>query len=211
MKKYVAESIATFCLLFCGTGAIVINEVTGGVIGHLGIALSFGLVVACMIYTFGNVSGAHMNPAVSFVCFVKKEITFAEFAKYVFFQAIGAFSASFLLKALFPLSVTFGATIPIGSDLQSFVLELVLAFMLMLVIERVKSNSTLAGIIIGGVVGLEALFAGPICGASMNPIRSLAPALVSGHYQSLWVYLSAPILGMLAASCLHRFYLGSDN
>jgi aquaporin NIP len=205
MKRYLAESISTFCLLFCGTGAIVINEVTGGTIGHLGIALSFGLIVTIMIYTFGNISGTHMNPAVSFVCFVQKEMPFTEFAKYVLVQVIGAILASVLLKMLFPYSVSLGATIPSGSALQSFVLEIFLAFMLMLVIERIKSNKQLAGILIGGVVGLEALFAGPICGASMNPIRSLAPALVSGHFDSLWIYLTAPFIGMYLGSITSRF------
>ena len=205
MRKYVVEGITTFCLVFCGTGAIVINEVTDGTIGHLGIALSFGLIVTIMIYTFGNISGAHMNPAVSFVCFVQKEMPFTEFAKCILAQASGAILASVLLKMLFPDSVSLGATIPAGSDLQSFVLEVFLSFMLMLVIERVKSNATMAGIIIGGVVALEALFAGPICGASMNPVRSLAPALVSGHYQSLWIYLTAPFIGMYLGSMTSRF------
>lgn len=206
MRKYVAEGIATFCLIFCGTGSIVINEVTGGTIGHLGIALSFGLIVTTMIYTFGSISGSHMNPAVSFVCFVQKEMSFAEFAKYFLFQAIGAILASVLLKVLFPISVSLGATIPSGSDLQSFVLEVFLAFMLMLVIERVKANAALAGIIIGGVVALEALFAGPICGASMNPIRSLAPALVWGHFDSLWIYLTAPFIGMYLGSKTSQYF-----
>lgn len=206
MRKYVAEGIATFCLVFCGTGAIVINEVTGGTIGHLGIALSFGLIVTAMIYTFGSISGSHMNPAVSFVCFAQKEMSFAVFAKYVLFQAIGAILASVMLKVLFPSSVSLGGTIPAGSAWQSFVLEVFLAFMLMLVIERIKSNATLAGIIIGGIVALEALFAGPICGASMNPIRSLAPALVSGHFDSLWIYLTAPFIGMYLGWITSKYF-----
>lgn len=205
MKKYLAEVLGTFILIFCGTGSIVINQETGGAfIGHLGIAVSFGLVVTAVIYTFGAVSGAHINPAVT-VCFSlaglfpKKEIL-----PYVISQVIGACLATGLLKLLFPANEYLGGTRPSGTEMQSFVLELVLSFMLMLVIlftsQGSKEVGVLAGLAIGATVLLEALFAGPVCGASMNPVRSLSPALVSGHLSALWIYLTAPLLGMALAT-----------
>ncbi|MDX2190418.1 MAG: aquaporin [Bacteroidota bacterium] len=206
MKKYLAELIGTFSLVFCGTGAIVINEVTNGTIGHIGIALSFGLVVTIMIYAIGNISGSHINPAVSFVLYTEKQLPLNDLLGYVGSQTIGALLASLSLRCLFPSSVHLGATLPTSSEIQSFSIEIFLAFMLMFVIDRVKSQTHLAGIIIGAVVALEALFAGPITGASMNPVRSLAPALVSGNLQSLWVYLFAPFIGMYLGSKMSRYF-----
>ena len=210
MKKYVAEFLGTFGLVFCGTGAIVINQHTNGVVGHMGIAITFGAIVTAMIYCFGNISGAHLNPAVTLGLAINRFFSGREVIPYLLAQIAGAFAASFLLKVLFPLNINLGTTLPSGSDLQSFILEIVLTFFLMLTIlftargnEGVKP---LAGLIIGTVVLLEAMFAGPVCGASMNPARSLAPALVSGHVQSLWVYLIAPIFGSLSASFTYRFF-----
>lgn len=203
MQKYFSEFLGTFALVFCGTGAIVINEITGGTVTHVGVAITFGLIVLAMIYTFGEVSGAHLNPAVTLGfsalgLFPKKEI-----APYLGSQIAGAFLASGLLLFLFPTSQNLGATLPTGSDSQSFILEVVLTFLLMLVIIRVsqgaKETGWFAGIAIGSVVGLEAMFAGPICGASMNPARSLAPAIVSGNVNQVWIYLIAPVLGALLA------------
>jgi len=203
MQKYFSEFLGTFALVFCGTGAIVINEITSGTVTHVGVAITFGLIVLAMIYTFGDVSGAHLNPAVTLGfsalgLFPKKEI-----APYLGSQIAGAFLASGLLRFLFPTSQNLGATLPAGPDIQSFVLEIVLTFLLMLVIIRVsqgaKETGWFAGIAIGSVVGLEAMFAGPICGASMNPARSLAPAIVSGNVSQVWIYLIAPVLGALRA------------
>ena len=199
MKKYLAEIIGTFALIFCGTGAIIINQESSGAITHVGIAITFGLIVAAMIYTIGDISGAHLNPAVTIAFWVAKAFPIKEIIPYIISQGIGAFIASLTLKYLFPNNDTLGSTLPSGLPMQSFVLELILTFILMFVILHVakgsKEQGMFAGIAIGGVVLLEAMFAGPICGASMNPIRSIAPAIVSGHLEYLWVYVLAPILG----------------
>ena len=209
MKKYFAEFLGTFALVFCGTGAIIINEQTHGVIGHAGIAITFGLIVTAMIYTFGNISGSHLNPAVTLAFSVLKLFKGKEILPYITAQIAGAFAASFLLKFLFPENMNLGTTLPAGSESQSFILEFILTFFLMLTIlftsQGSEKTQQLAGIVIGAVILLEAMFAGPICGASMNPARSLAPALVSGQLQSLWIYLIAPISGSLSASFTYKF------
>jgi len=206
MKKYLAEIIGTFALVFCGTGAIIINQESHGVITHVGVAITFGLIVSAMIYSLGDISGAHLNPAVTVAFWVSGSFPLRTIIPYILSQSAGAFLASFVLKFLFPLNDTLGATLPAGSAMQSFILELILTFILMLVILQVangsKEQGMFAGLAIGGVVLLEAMFAGPICGASMNPIRSLSPAIVSGHTEHLWVYLSAPFIGaLLAVAC----------
>jgi len=203
MRKYLAEIIGTFALIFCGTGAMVINTETAGVITHAGVAATWGLIVAAMIYTVGDISGAHLNPAVTISFWIAKVFPTKEIIPYIISQAIGAFLASFTLHFLFPTNETLGASLPAGSAMQSFVLELILTFLLMFTIIHVakgsKEQGMFAGIAIGSVVLLEAMFAGPICGASMNPIRSLSPALVSGHTEHLWVYLTAPFAGAILA------------
>lgn len=208
-QKIVAEFLGTFIMVFCGTGAMVINEVTDGAVSHVGIATTFGLVVMAMIYTFGDVSGAHINPAVTLSFWLSKRFKTALLLPYISSQLAGALVASLLLKLLFPGSINLGATLPAGSDLQSFVLEVVLSFILMLVIFQVatgsKEKGLWAGLAIGFVVLFEAMFAGPICGASMNPARSLAPALVSGNVASLWIYLLSTSLGMFLAVPVHHF------
>lgn len=203
MRKYLAEIIGTFALIFCGTGAMVINAETGGVITHAGVAATWGLIVAAMIYTVGDISGAHLNPAVTIAFWVAKTFPAKEILPYILSQGVGAFLASFTLHFLFPANDTLGASLPAGSAMQSFILELILTFLLMFTIIHVakgsKEQGMFAGIAIGSVVLLEAMFAGPICGASMNPIRSLSPAVVSGHLEHLWVYLTAPTLGAILA------------
>ena len=203
MKKYGAEFVGTFALVFAGTGAIVINEMSGGAITHVGISLTFGLIVLAMIYALGDISGAHLNPAVSFGFFAARRFPLREVIPYVLSQCAGAFAASSILRFLFPKNATLGATLPAGSAMQSFVLELILTAMLMFVILSVSTGAAekgiTAGIAVGAVIALEAMFAGPICGASMNPARSLAPAVVSQHLSSLWIYLTAPALGALLA------------
>lgn len=206
MNKFLAELLGAFVLVFAGTGAIVINQVSNGAITHVGIALTFGLVVLAMIYTFGEISGAHFNPAVTIGFWLARRSPASSVLPYVVSQCLGALLASGILRLLFPTNEMLGATMPAGSDLQSFVLETILTFILMLVILNVstgaKEKGITAGIVVGAVIALEAMFAGPICGASMNPARSLAPALVSGHLQHLWIYLSATILGAaLAVPC----------
>ncbi len=208
MKKYIAEFIGTFALVFCGTGAIVIDEITHGAVTHTGIAITFGLIVMSMVYALGDKSGAHLNPAVTLAFAANKSFPVKEITPYIVSQFTGALCASFVLKILFPVSILLGATLPIGSDKQSFILELILTLFLMLVIINVSTGSKeqglFAGIAVGAVVGLEAMFAGPISGASMNPARSLAPAIVSGKLDHVWVYLTAPILGALSAIPIHK-------
>jgi len=203
MKKYIAEFIGTFSMIFCGTGAMTINEVTGGDVTHVGIGITWGLIVMAMIYAFGEISGAHFNPAVSIAFAYAKKFSWKEVPKYIFFQVAGAFAASLLLMWLFPKSEFLGSTIPTVDVWRAFVLEFLLTFFLMIVIINVSTGSkevgTMAGIAIGSVVLLEALFAGPITNASMNPARSLAPNIVSGNIQGLWLYMIAPILGALLA------------
>jgi aquaporin Z len=208
MRKYIAEIIGTFALVFCGTGAIIINQESGGVITHAGIATTFGLIVAAMIYAVGDISGAHLNPAVTIAFWIARVFPAREILPYIISQGIGAFLASFSLHLLFPGNDTLGSTLPAGSAVQSFVLELILAFLLMFVIIHVakgsKEQGMFAGIAIGSVVLLEAMFAGPICGASMNPIRSLAPAVVSRHTEHLWIYLIAPTAGAALAVAIWK-------
>lgn len=203
MKRYISEFIGTFALIFCGCGAMTINEVTGGDVTHVGIGLTWGLVVMAMIYAFGETSGAHFNPAVTVAFAYAKKFAWKEVPKYVISQILGAFVASFVLFFLFPDSELLGSTIPKVDVWRAFVLELLLTFFLMVTIINVSTGSkeigVVAGIAIGGVVMLEALFAGPITNASMNPARSLAPNVVSGNIDGLWLYLVAPVLGALLA------------
>ncbi len=209
MKNYISEFIGTFAMIFCGTGAMTINEITGGDVTHVGIGITWGLIVMAMIYAFGEISGAHFNPAVSIAFAYAKKISWKEVPKYIFFQVAGAFAASLLLMWLFPKSELLGATIPTVDVWRAFVLELILTFFLMVVIINVSTGSKevgmMAGIAIGSVVLLEALFAGPITNASMNPARSLAPNIVSGNIKELWLYILAPIIGALLAVVSCKF------
>jgi aquaporin Z len=199
VKKCAAEFIGTFALVFAGTGAIVVNEVSHGAITHVGIALTFGLIVLVMIYTLGDISGAHINPAVTIGFWLARRMNGREVSAYVATQCAGALAASGVMRVLFPENRLLGATQPAGTALQSFILELLLTALLMFVILGVSTGARekgiTAGIVVGSVIALEAMFAGPICGASMNPARSLGPAIVSGQLGSLWIYLVAPVLG----------------
>jgi len=208
MRQYIAETLGTFALVFAGTGAVVIDAMTAGGVTHVGVALTFGLVVMAMIYAVGDVSGAHLNPAVTAGFFLARRLPGGRVLPYVASQVTGAFCASLALLAMFGNRASLGATLPAGSAWQSFALEGLLTGILMFVILCVstgpKEVGMMAGIAVGGVIGLEALFAGPISGASMNPARSLAPALASGNLHALWVYLTAPFLGSAVSIPLWR-------
>ena len=199
MKKCAAEFIGTFALVFAGTGAIVVNEVSHGAVTHVGVALTFGLIVLVMIYSLGDISGAHINPAVTIGFWLSRRLAGRDVLPYIASQCAGALAASGIMRLLFPENPLLGTTQPPGPVLQSFVLEFVLTALLMFVILGVSTGARekgiTAGIGIGSVIALEAMFAGPICGASMNPARSFGPAIVSGQLGSLWIYLAAPVLG----------------
>lgn len=208
MRTYLSECIASFFLVFCGTGAVIVNEVSGGAVTNTGIAASFGLIVMAMILAVGDISGAHMNPAVTVAFALQKTFPSRKILPYILSQLCGALTASGILHFIFPTSSTLGATLPSGSATQSFLLEIFLSLVLMLTILHVsakgREKGPVAALTVGGVVFLEALFAGPICGASMNPARSLAPALVSGTYRAWWIYISAPFFGMMLAAWLYK-------
>ena len=208
-KKCVAEALGTFALVFCGTGAIVIDQQTNGAVTHVGIAITFGFIVMAMIYTLGNISGAHLNPAVTIAFTLAKRFQLKQVLPYMASQLTGAILASLALKYLFPTNESLGSTLPAGTEIQSFILEFILTFFLMLVIINVASGSKeqgmFAGLAIGSTVLLEAMFAGPISGASMNPARSIAPALISRHLEHLWLYIAAPIAGSALAIPIWKF------
>lgn len=220
-KRVFSEFIATFILVFTGCGAIVIDALTG-FIGHIGIALTFGFVVSAMIYTFGHISGAHMNPAVTISFTLIGEFDNKDLLSYIFAQILGALLAISILYLLFIEEAKnvqelayMGATLPRGSQMQSFILEFILTFILMLVIcgsaVHGKAIKSFAGLAIGLTVGLEAMFAGPISGASMNPARSIAPAILSGNIETLWLYIAATILGAIVAGFVFIKFIKCKN
>ncbi|MDQ6601441.1 MAG: aquaporin [Chloroflexota bacterium] len=208
MQAALAEGIGTFALVFAGTGAVIIDTTTGGAVTHVGIGLTFGLVIFVMISAVGHISGAHFNPAVTLAFAFARHFPWSRVAPYLLAQVGGALLASVLLRGMFGNVAHLGATLPRGSDGQSLLLEAVLTFFLMFVITAVATDTRAvtqtAALAIGGTVGLEALFAGPISGASMNPARSLAPALVGGTGASLWLYIVGPALGAIAGAWMYR-------
>lgn len=213
-RRAAAEFLGTFALVFAGAGAIIINDETGGAISHLGIAITFGLVVMTIIYAIGDVSGAHINPAVTLGFVAAGRFPLRSVVPYVTAQCLGAALAAISLRALFLDHPTLGLTLPAGSSLQSFVLEVLLTLFLMFVILSVstgaKEKGIMAGVAVGAVVGLCAVFAGPVSGASMNPARSLGPAVTTRQLGFLWIYLTAPVLGALLAVPACRAIHGRD-
>jgi aquaporin Z len=220
-NKLTAEFIGTFILVFAGSGAVMINDITGA-LGHAGVALTFGFVIVALIYSFAHVSGAHFNPAVTIAFYSMGEFDRKRVLPYISAQILGAIAASITLFYLLQEDFNqlsevsyLGATLPHGSVAQSFWFEFLLAFILMLVISASavhgKAIKDFAGIAIGFTVGLEAMFAGPITGASMNPARSIGPAIVSGHFEHLWLYVVATILGALLAALVYVKLIHSDR
>lgn len=208
-REVFAEALGTFILVFVGTGAIIVNQVSQGAITHLGISIVFGSIVTALIYTLGHISGAHFNPAVTLSFWQGGFFPGTRVIPYIFAQCTGAIAASTLLRSTFGMVGNLGATLPLKDNwLQALILETVLSFILMLVIfgsglDR-RAPIGFAGIAIGLTVALEAACMGPITGASMNPVRSLAPALVSWNWQHHWLYWVAPILGAQLALVVYR-------
>jgi MIP family channel proteins len=212
MNKYFAEMIGTFSLVFVGCGSIVINEISGGMLGHIGVSLTFGLVVMSMIYSVGNVSGAHLNPAVSFGFLATGRLNSREFLFYTVSQIAGAVIAALLLRIIFPEHGNLGSTLPVGGVFQSLAIEIILTFILMFVIlsmsDAYSENKIMAGIVIGGTITFTALFGGPVSGASLNPARSLGPAIFSNNIVYMWIYIVGPFTGAFFAYFSYLFLQG---
>ena len=208
MRALVAELIGTFALVFAGAGAIMVDDKTHA-LGHVGVAITFGLVIMVMIYAVGHVSGAHFNPAVSFAFALTRHFSWTKLLGYWVAQGAGALIAAAILRGSLGNRAHIGATLPAGSQGQAFLWEAILTFFLMFVILSVATDTRAVGeaaaIAIGGTVGLDAMFGGPITGASMNPARSLGPALVSGDLHALWVYLLAPLVGAAIGGFAYQF------
>ena len=213
LRKLVAEAIGTFALVFAGCGAIVVDAKTHQ-LGHVGVALSFGLVIMFAIYAVGHISGAHFNPAVTFGFALSRHFPPRRAVGYWAAQVVGAVAAAAVLRASLGNHADLGTTVPSGSQGQAFVWELILTFFLMFVIMAVATDTRAVGeaaaIAIGGTVGLDAMFGGPVTGASMNPARSIGPALVSGNLHALWLYLAAPLVGAAAAALAYQFVRGDE-
>jgi aquaporin Z len=214
MNRYLAEFLGTFALVFAGTGAIVANDVYGGVVTHIGVSAVFGLAVMTMIYAVGDISGAHLNPAVTLAFWIARRMPGREVLPFALSQVSGALTGSVLIWTIYPQHPTLGATISSVPWAQAFLLEVVLTFILMFVIIHVSTGAQekglMAGAAIGATVGLEALFAGPLTGASMNPARSLAPALLSGRLAGVWIYVIAPVIGATLGGLSCQLLRGPD-
>lgn len=209
-----AEFLGTFAMVFCGTAAMAVNETTGAVT-HEGVAITWGLIVMAMIYAFGEQSGAHFNPAVTVSFALAKRFSWKKVPVYVVTQAMGAIAASVAVKALLPESEFIGATLPTIPHNSAFWLEMLLSFFLMITILHISTGSKeigpVAGLAVGSVILLEAMFAGPLTNASMNPVRSLGPALIGNHWEPMWLYLTAPFAGMALAVLAFRFFVSSKH
>jgi aquaporin Z len=213
-NRFFAEAVGTFALVFVGCGAVVVNDLYGGALGHLGVNIVFGLIVMAVIYATGNISGAHINPAVTIAFWAAGRFPASAVPAYITAQCLGAIFAATVLWYLFPTHGTLGATIPAMPVTKTIVVEVLISFLLMFVVLNVstghKEKGIMAGVAVGGTVALNALFAGQLTGASMNPARSLGPALLSGNMDTMWIYVAAPIVGMYLARPACRWIQGAD-
>jgi aquaporin NIP len=213
VRSLVAETIGTFALVFAGCGAIMVDAKTHQ-LGHVGVAITFGLVIMFGIYAVGHISGAHFNPAVTFGFAISRHFPWSRAVGYWCAQLVGAVAATAILRGSLGNVADVGATIPSGSQGQAFLWEVVLTFFLMFVIMGVATDTRAVGeaaaIAIGGTVGFDAMFGGPITGASMNPARSIGPALVSGNLHALWLYVAAPLVGATLAATIYQFVRGEQ-
>jgi aquaporin NIP len=211
VRVLAAEFVGTFALVFAGCGAIMVDTKTQA-LGHVGVAISFGLVIMVMIYAVGHISGAHFNPAVSFAFALSRHFPWPRLLGYWGAQLLGALAAAAILRGSLGNIAHVGATLPSGSQGQSLLWELVMTFFLMFVIMAVATDTRAVGeaaaIAIGGTVGLDAMFGGLISGASMNPARSIGPAFVSGDLRALWLYIVAPLAGAALGALIYQFIRG---
>ena len=210
----VAEAIGTFALVFAGAGAVMVDAKTGA-LGHVGVAITFGLVIMAMIYAVGHISGAHFNGAVTLAFALTRHFPWPRAVGYWAAQLTGAIAAALLLRASLGDIADVGATLPSGSQAQSFLWELVMTAFLMFVILAVATDTRAIGeaaaIAIGGTIGLDAMFGGPVSGASMNPMRSIGPAVASGNFHALWLYIAAPIVGASVGGLAYQFVRGEQS
>jgi MIP family channel proteins len=212
-RRAAAEAIGAFALVFAGCGAIVTDSVHGGVLGAVGVSLTFGLVIMAMVYATGHLSGAHLNPAVTLAFALTRHLPRRDALAYIAAQVVGALAAAALLLAVWPSTpADLGTTLPTVGVGSAVAYEAVLTALLMFVIMAVATDTRAVGagaaIAIGGTVGLDALFGGPITGASMNPARSIGPALVSGELHDLWIYIAAPIAGAAIGALAYQLVRG---
>jgi aquaporin NIP len=209
IQNFMAELIGTFILVFFGCTAILVNESSGNALGHIGVAFSFGIAVMTVIFAVGHISGAHINPAVTIGLAVIKRISFGKAIYYIVAQILGALIGAILLKLVMNTDIDLAVNTYTGSSMQAFLMEMImsafLVFMVSSMVTDTRASSSFAAIAIGSVIAIDALVGGPITGASMNPARSLAPAIISGQLQDIWVYITAPILGGVIGSSLYCF------
>lgn len=215
-RRVAAEGLGAFALVFAGCGAIVTDTVHPGSLGALGVSLVFGLVIMAMVYATGHLSGAHLNPAVTLAFALTRHFPRREALAYIGAQLLGAIAASLLLLAVWPSQpAALGTTLPTVGAGSALVYEAMLTALLMFTIMAVATDTRAAGtgaaIAIGGAVGLDALFGGPITGASMNPARSIGPALVSGELHDLWIYIAAPIAGAALGALAYQLVRGAST
>ena len=214
LRRLVAEFIGTFALVFAGAGAVMVDAKTGQ-LGHLGVAITFGLVIMAMIYAVGHISGAHFNGAVTFAFALSRHFPWPRALGYWTAQLAGAIAAAFLLRASLGNIADVGATQPSGSQAQSFLWELVMTAFLMFVILAVATDTRAVGeaaaVAIGGTIALDAIFGGPISGASMNPMRSFGPAVASGNFHAIWLYILAPLVGASIGALAYQFVRGETG
>src|SRR6516162_5086762 len=209
-QALVAEFVGTFFLVFAGTGAIVIDAITHS-ITHVGVSLVFGLVVAALVYALAHVSGAHFNPAVTIGFWTAGECRGARVLPYIAAQVLGAVSAAAVIRAMFGVVASLGTALPNGNVRTSFWLEVLMTLLLVFVIlgsaVHGRAIKSFAGLAIGSTIALDAMFGGPVSGASMNPARSLGPALVAGVWANQGIYVVAPIVGAILAVRVYRLIL----
>lgn len=214
-RRAAAEGLAAFFLVFAGCGAIVANATNDGALGAVGVSLTFGLIIMAMVYATGHLSGAHINPAVTIAFTLTRHFPAREATAYIAAQALGAIAGALVLLAVWPdQPAQLGATVPSVGVGSAFVYELVLTAILMFVIVAVATDTRAVGagaaIAIGGTVGLDALFGGPVTGASMNPARSLGPAVAAGEWTDFWIYLAAPVVGAALGALAYQLVRGES-